>query len=64
MPGATIWKTQWMSVSGTLEAPIYYSFYLKGGSGRLLMPGPLHMIQVTRLNGTPFTLNALYIETD
>ena len=26
------------------------------------MPGPLHMIQVTRLNGTVFTLNALYIE--
>lgn len=26
------------------------------------MPGPLHMIQVTRLNGTTFTLNALYIE--
>ena len=26
------------------------------------MPGPLHMIQVTRLNGTEFTLNALYIE--
>ena len=26
------------------------------------MPGPLHMIQVTRLNGTAFTLNALYIE--
>ena len=26
------------------------------------MPGPLHMIQVTRLNGTGFTLNALYIE--
>lgn len=26
------------------------------------MPGPLHMIKVTRLNGTTFTLNALYIE--
>lgn len=26
------------------------------------MPGPLHMIQVTRLNGAEFTLNALYIE--
>lgn len=26
------------------------------------MPGPLHMIQVTRLNGSLFTLNALYIE--
>ena len=27
------------------------------------MPGPLHiMIEVTRLNGTVFTLNALYIE--
>lgn len=26
------------------------------------MPGPLHMIQVTRLNGMAFTLNALYIE--
>ncbi len=26
------------------------------------MPGPLHMIQVTRLNGAAFTLNALYIE--
>lgn len=26
------------------------------------MPGPLHMIQVTRLNGSKFTLNALYIE--
>ncbi len=26
------------------------------------MPGPLHMIEVTRLNGTTFTLNALYIE--
>lgn len=27
------------------------------------MPGPLHMIKVTRLNGAEFTLNALYIET-
>jgi flagellar protein FlbD len=27
-----------------------------------LTPGPLHMIQVTRLNGSLFTLNALYIE--
>lgn len=26
------------------------------------MPGPLHMIQVTRLNGAAFHLNALYIE--
>lgn len=26
------------------------------------MLGPLHMIQVTRLNGAAFTLNALYIE--
>lgn len=26
------------------------------------MPGPLHMIKVTRLNGATFTLNALYIE--
>lgn len=26
------------------------------------MPGPLHMIKVTRLNGSVFTLNALYIE--
>lgn len=26
------------------------------------MPGPLHMIIVKRLNGTVFTLNALYIE--
>lgn len=26
------------------------------------MLGPLHMIEVTRLNGTSFTLNALYIE--
>ncbi len=26
------------------------------------MPGPLHMIKVTRLNGSSFTLNALYIE--
>ena len=26
------------------------------------MPGPLHMIKVTRLNGSTFTLNALYIE--
>lgn len=26
------------------------------------MPGPLHMIKVKRLNGTTFTLNALYIE--
>lgn len=26
------------------------------------MPGPLHMIQVTRLNGAKFSLNALYIE--
>jgi flagellar protein FlbD len=26
------------------------------------MPGPFHMILVTRLNGTAFTLNALYIE--
>lgn len=26
------------------------------------MPGPFHMIQVTRLNGTAFFLNALYIE--
>lgn len=26
------------------------------------MLGPLHMIQVTRLNGATFTLNALYIE--
>ncbi len=34
----------------------------KGGSGRLISPGPLHMIEVTRLNGTSFTLNALYIE--
>ncbi len=38
------------------------AFTRKGGSGRLLKPGPLHMIQVTRLNGTEFTLNALYIE--
>ena len=27
-----------------------------------MTPGPLHMIQVTRLNGAAFTLNALYIE--
>ncbi len=27
-----------------------------------MKPGPLHMIQVTRLNGSLFTLNALYIE--
>lgn len=27
-----------------------------------MKPGPLHMIQVTRLNGSTFTLNALYIE--
>lgn len=27
-----------------------------------MLPGPLHMIQVTRLNGTTFSLNALYIE--
>ena len=27
-----------------------------------MMPGPLHMIKVTRLNGAEFTLNALYIE--
>ena len=26
------------------------------------MPGPLHMIQLTRLNGAAFHLNALYIE--
>lgn len=26
------------------------------------MPGPLHMIRVSRLNGMAFTLNALYIE--
>lgn len=26
------------------------------------MPGPLHMIKVTRLNGAIYTLNALYIE--
>ena len=26
------------------------------------MPGPLHMIQVKRLNGSTFALNALYIE--
>ncbi len=26
------------------------------------MPGPLHMIKLTRLNGAAFTLNALYIE--
>ena len=26
------------------------------------MPGPLHMIKVTRLNGSTFNLNALYIE--
>ena len=26
------------------------------------MPGPLHMIKVTRLNGRSVTLNALYIE--
>ena len=26
------------------------------------MPGPLHMIQLTRLNGAAFQLNALYIE--
>ena len=26
------------------------------------MPGTLHMIQATRLNGAAFTLNALYIE--
>jgi flagellar protein FlbD len=26
------------------------------------MPGPLQMIKVTRLNGSAFTLNALYIE--
>lgn len=26
------------------------------------MLGPIHMIKVTRLNGTYFTLNALYIE--
>ncbi|CAM3077700.1 flagellar FlbD family protein [Filibacter tadaridae] len=26
------------------------------------MPGPFHMIHVKRLNGTAFTLNALYIE--
>ena len=26
------------------------------------MPGPLHMIKVTRLNGKAFMLNALYIE--
>ena len=31
--------------------------------GPALVPGPLHiMIEVTRLNGTVFTLNALYIE--
>lgn len=30
--------------------------------GPALGPGPLHMIEVTRLNGTTFTLNALYIE--
>ena len=26
------------------------------------MPGPLHMITLTRLNGATFHLNALYIE--
>ena len=28
-----------------------------------MRPGPISMIELTRLNGKPFSLNALYIET-
>lgn len=39
-----------------------YAFIAKEGRAGPV-PGPLHMIKVTRLNGKAFMLNALYIET-
>lgn len=39
-----------------------YAFTEKEGRAGPV-PGPLHMIKVTRLNGKAFMLNALYIET-
>lgn len=35
----------------------------KEGRAGSFLPGPISMIQLTRLNGKTFTLNALYIET-
>ena len=36
----------------------------KGGrSGPLRRSGPISLLELSRLNGKPFTLNALYIET-
>lgn len=39
--------------------------YFKEKEGRAgsILPGPISMIQLTRLNGKTFSLNALYIET-
>ena len=44
---------------------VFQQFYaLLAKEGRAgPVPGPLHMIKVTRLNGKAFMLNALYIET-
>lgn len=39
-----------------------YPEKMQGRVGPALVLGPLHMIEVTRLNGTTFSLNALYIE--
>lgn len=39
-------------------------FIIEGGrAGSQVRSGPISMIEVTRLNGKVFTLNALYIET-
>lgn len=39
-------------------------FIIEGGrAGSQVRSGPISMIEVTRLNGKAFTLNALYIET-
>ena len=35
----------------------------EGRAGSHARPGPISMIELTRLNGKAFTLNALYIET-
>lgn len=35
----------------------------EGRAGSHVRPGPISMIELTRLNGKAFTLNALYIET-
>ena len=35
----------------------------EGRAGSRARPGPISMIELTRLNGKAFTLNALYIET-